>query len=53
MKIIECLSGKIEDELQDAEAYIEDAMKWKAEVPDTAATPLFSGESSVTSSSPK
>ena len=36
MKIIECLSGKIEDELQDAEEYIEDAMKWKAEVPDVA-----------------
>ena len=36
MKIIECLSKKIEDELHDAEAYIEDAVKWKAEVPDTA-----------------
>ena len=36
MKIIECLSGKIEDELQDAEEYIEDAMKWKTEVPDVA-----------------
>ena len=31
MKIIECLSKKIEDELHDAEVYIEDAVKWKAE----------------------
>ena len=36
MKIIKCLSEKIEDELQDAEEYIEDAIKWKAEVPDAA-----------------
>ena len=36
MKIIKCLSEKIEDELNDAEEYIEDAIKWKAEVPDTA-----------------
>ena len=36
MKIIECLSGKIEDELHDAEEYIEDAIKWRAEMPDVA-----------------
>ena len=36
MKIIKCLSEKIEDELQDAEDYIELAMKWKQEEPDTA-----------------
>ena len=36
MKIIKCLSEKIEDELNDAEEYIEDAIKWKAEVPDAA-----------------
>lgn len=36
MKIIKCLSQKIEDELEDASAYIDLAMKWKAEEPDTA-----------------
>ena len=36
MKIIKCLSEKIEDELNDAEEYIEDAIKWKAEAPDAA-----------------
>lgn len=36
MKIIRCLSEKIEDELQDAQEYIELAMKWKADEPDAA-----------------
>jgi len=36
MKIIKCLSEKIEDELQDASDYIDLAMKWKNEAPDTA-----------------
>lgn len=36
MKIIKCLSQKIEEEMDDASAYIDLAMKWKAEEPDTA-----------------
>ena len=36
MKIIKCLSELIEGELNDAEHYIDLAMKWKAEEPDTA-----------------
>ena len=36
MKIIKCLSEKIEDELQDASDYIDLAMKWKQDEPDTA-----------------
>ena len=36
MKIIECLSELIEDEISDAEKYIDLAAKWKAEEPDTA-----------------
>lgn len=36
MKIIMCLMDKIEEELHDADAYIEDAMKWKAEDEDVA-----------------
>ena len=36
MQIIKCLSEKIEDELEDACAYIDDAIKWKSEEPDTA-----------------
>ena len=36
MKIIKCLSELIEDELKDAEKYIDLAMKWKADEPDTA-----------------
>ena len=36
MKIIKCLSGKIEDELNDAAEYIDLAMRWKQDEPDTA-----------------
>ena len=36
MKIIKCISEKIEEELHDADAYIDLAMRWKAEEPDTA-----------------
>ena len=36
MKIIKCLSGKIEDELADAKEYIEKAIEWKTEMPDVA-----------------
>lgn len=36
MKIIKCLSEKIEEELHDAESYVDLAMKWKSDEPDTA-----------------
>ena len=36
MKIIKCLSEKIQDELQDAADYIDLAMKWKQDEPETA-----------------
>lgn len=36
MKIIKCLSEQIEDELRDAQKYIDLAMKWKTDEPDTA-----------------
>jgi len=36
MKIIRCLSDKIEEELDDAASYIDLAMKWKQEHPATA-----------------
>ena len=36
MKIIKCLSELIEEELSDSQKYIDLAMKWKADEPDTA-----------------
>lgn len=36
MMIIKCLSELIEDELEDANHYIDLAMKWRTEEPDTA-----------------
>ena len=36
MKIIKCLSEKIEEELSDAQGYIDLAMRWKQDEPDTA-----------------
>ena len=36
MKIIKCLSQKIEEEMEDANSYIDLAVKWKQEEPDTA-----------------
>ena len=36
MKIIKCMAEKIDEELHDADAYIDLAMKWKADEPDTA-----------------
>lgn len=36
MKIIKCIAEKIDDELHDAAEYIDLAMKWKSEEPDTA-----------------
>lgn len=36
MKIIKCLSEKIKEELKDAEAYIDLAMDWKKDQPETA-----------------
>ena len=36
MKIIECISELIEDEIEDAEHYVDLAVKWKEDYPDTA-----------------
>ena len=36
MKIIKCLAEKIEEELHDADSYIDLAMTWKSEEPETA-----------------
>ena len=36
MKIIKCLSEKIKEELNDAEAYIDLAAEWKRDEPETA-----------------
>jgi len=36
MMIIKCLSEKIEDEMDDAQAYIDLAMRWRQEEPETA-----------------
>jgi ferritin len=36
MTIIKCLAEKIEDELHDASDYVELALKWKDEQPETA-----------------
>ena len=36
MKIIKCIAEKIEEELHDADAYIDRAMSWKDEQPDAA-----------------
>ena len=36
MKVIMCLTDKIEEELHDADAYIDLAMKWKAEDQDVS-----------------
>ena len=36
MRIIKCLADQISDELEDAQKYIELAMKWRSEQPETA-----------------
>ena len=36
MKIIKCLSEKIEEEIKDGDAYVDLALKYKNEMPDTA-----------------
>ena len=36
MKIIRCLSEKIEDEMDDAQEYIDLAMRWRQDDPETA-----------------
>ena len=41
MKVIRCLCEKIQEELQDAEAYIDLAMNWKSE--DESTADVFAG----------
>ena len=36
MNVIKCLADKIEDELKDASEYVDLAMKWRNEYPETA-----------------
>ena len=36
MKIIKCIAEKIDEELHDADAYIELALRWKQDEPETA-----------------
>ena len=36
MKLIQCLSELIEEEISDAEKYVDLASKWKEDYPDTA-----------------
>ena len=36
MKVIKCLADKIQDELDDAEAYIDAAISWKTDEPGVA-----------------
>ena len=36
MTIIKCIAEKIEEELNDANAYVDLAMKWRQDEPDTA-----------------
>ena len=37
MKIIKCIAEKIQEEVKDANAYIDLAMEWKSEQPEAAA----------------
>lgn len=36
MNVIKCINEQIEDELKDADKYIDLAMRWRAEQPETA-----------------
>ena len=37
MKIIKCIAEKIQEEVKDANAYIDLAMEWKSDQPEAAA----------------